>query len=193
MHIGVDIDNVINYLDQFLADLVQEHYGIKVDTARWHKYYIEDSFPEIKKEWVNHLFEEISMKQNQALKRLKVNEQAVKRLHELSECVEISLITSRPEWIRPHTSAWLEANSLTRFIQRTYYDETKIGTIKRLGVDMHVDDHPELAISIANAGIPVLLYKKLWNKDIRHKAISHVSDWNEIYLKVLGVAHAMHG
>ena len=183
--IGFDIDNVMNYLDRFLSELVHEHFGVQLDGRRWTSYLIEDSFPEISKDQVNYLFEEISMGQGQALERLKSNQTAIETVHSIAKQHEVSFITSRPESIRSHTYAWMERNNLGMFTADTYFDFAKVETAKKLGLDLFVEDAPHIAKGIADAGIPVLLYWKTWNKDVRHPNIEHLCCWDSAYEKIL--------
>lgn len=54
----------------------------------------------------------------------------------------------------------------------------------KLGVDIMIEDKPEVALYLAEQGIKVLLFDAPYNKEVRHQNITRVFNWDECYEQV---------
>lgn len=55
----------------------------------------------------------------------------------------------------------------------------------RLKVDLMIDDRPEIVMYLARHEIPVLMMDAPYNQKVRHKNVTRVFGWEEIYQEIL--------
>lgn len=120
--------------------------------------------------------------------------EAVKKLKKNHKIV---VITSRPDYIKDRTLAWLERNFGLHLFDQVYFanlfankdgkKKLKSEICHELGVDVFVDDYHVYAQDVAESGEKVLLLDAPWNRvDNLHPNITRVNSWNHI-LEVLCV------
>ena len=73
-----------------------------------------------------------------------------------------------------------EFSSIT-FCSEKYGPSEKYDACKRLGIEIMIDDRPEIVCYLAEREIPVLMMDAPYNKDVYHKNIRRVKNWNEVY------------
>ncbi len=60
----------------------------------------------------------------------------------------------------------------------------KMKGVRRFGVDVMIDDRPDVALYLAEKGVKVLLFDARYNKSISHRNITRVYDWIDVYRKI---------
>ena len=63
----------------------------------------------------------------------------------------------------------------------------KLKGCKQFGVDLMIDDRPNVALYLAENGIKVLLFDARYNQNVEHKNIVRVDDWDDIYRRITTV------
>ncbi len=80
---------------------------------------------------------------------------------------------------------WINKNNLhfedILFCSEINTPEEKLDFCKQISAQIMIDDNPDVALFLAERGVTVLLFDAPYNKDVKHKNITRVSDWNEIY------------
>lgn len=61
----------------------------------------------------------------------------------------------------------------------------KYAICQKISADIMIDDNPDIAMFLAQRGITVLLFDAPYNKNVTHKNITRVHDWDEIYRFIL--------
>ena len=51
----------------------------------------------------------------------------------------------------------------------------------KYGVEVMVDDRPEIVLYLAERGIPVLMVDAPYNKSVQHENVTRVHGWLEVY------------
>lgn len=62
--------------------------------------------------------------------------------------------------------------------------EDKLNGCRKFGVNIMIDDKPEVAYFLAQNGIMVLLFDAPYNQTVNGTNIIRVSDWNDVYRKL---------
>ena len=120
---------------------------------------------------------------------------AVEAIEWLRHDHSLPIITSRPETIRERTAALVEKHFPPVFdgihFLNHYRDDgtrsrerTKGEVCKALGVRVFVEDALENAVSVADEGIPVLLFDVPWNQGELPAGITRVFGWRDALLKL---------
>ena len=80
---------------------------------------------------------------------------------------------------------WINKNKLhfedIFFCSESNTPAEKLDFCKQISAEIMIDDKPDVALFLAENGIAVLLFDAPYNKDVKHKNIVRVSDWDEIY------------
>ncbi len=58
------------------------------------------------------------------------------------------------------------------------------------GVQIMIEDRPDIAVNLADSGIPVLLFDAPYNHDTHGDLITRVHSWDEVYEQVLAMCAA---
>jgi hypothetical protein len=72
------------------------------------------------------------------------------------------LLSQEPQETIRDIAFWLDKNHCKA--NGIYVESDKLGIAKQCGVDIFVEDDPRIAITLANAGIKVILMLRSWNK-----------------------------
>ena len=62
--------------------------------------------------------------------------------------------------------------------------EEKYSACKQLGVDIMIDDRPEIVMYLAERGVPVLMMDAPYNQSVKHENITRVFGWQDVYEKI---------
>lgn len=114
-------------------------------------------------------------------------------IKELAKDNTMIVVTSRPEFTKEQTTAWIKKNfdndieevHFTNHFMGTGTKKTKLQVCEELGIEIFVDDNPDYVIDIAGSGRSVLLFDTPWNQGDYHQNITRVKSWDHI-LEVLG-------
>lgn len=66
-------------------------------------------------------------------------------------------------------------------------EHSKKAACQRENITLAVDDDPDIALSLAESGIRVLLFDCPYNRDCTHENITRVTTWDEIAEAIAGV------
>lgn len=55
----------------------------------------------------------------------------------------------------------------------------------KLKVDLMIDDRPEIVLYLADHKIPILMMDAPYNQEVRHKNVTRVFGWEEIYEEII--------
>lgn len=67
------------------------------------------------------------------------------------------------------------------FCSEKYGPQDKYEACVRYGVEVMVDDRPEIVLYLAERGIPILMMDAPYNKKIQHENVTRVHGWGEVY------------
>ena len=206
MRIGVDLDDVIAICAvPYLRRFAQEYRVALPDEKEigWHLLREMDTHvsPEERdrfrlKLYDGTFFSQLEMYEDCPI----VLERLVQRGH------EIYFITARAERRRMVTETWLREKRILDYakavhlkpygefrpdVPRGRYDaegsaQYKTRLAQELGLDVFCEDDVTIALSLADAGLRVLLFDHPWNREASHERITRVSGWSEV-ATLLGV------
>ncbi len=169
--IGLDLDGVVcDFFGRFIEE-VNNTYGTHFTKADWTDYYFSNSG--LPRDHMKRMFRD-SMKY---LDELEPMEGALEGISKLNEDHTIHIVTHRFLEGRLNTLKWLDNNKVE--FDTLSFTPNKGSLAYRLGLDVVVEDTPEMAIDIANNGVKTLLYANLYNH-IEHPLISRVNTWKDI-------------
>lgn len=111
--------------------------------------------------------------------------------HQLYEITARKFVTMKNPlgwYSRRLFESWLKRNEI-RFEDIFYCSESlspadKLSGCKRYGIEVMIDDRPNVALSLAENGIMVLLFEAPYNRSVTHQNIVRVADWEDIYRKI---------
>lgn len=113
---------------------------------------------------------------------------------------ELYFITARAERRRVVTETWLKEKGLLRHARAVHlkpqgdfdpaaprgrYDATssaryKVRMAAQLGLDAFCEDDETIAAALAESGVTVYLFDRVWNRGLEHPRIVRVSDWTAV-------------
>lgn len=59
--------------------------------------------------------------------------------------------------------------------------QDKYDACKKYGVEVMIDDRPEIVLYLAGQGIPVIMIDAPYNQKVQHENVMRVHDWSEVY------------
>lgn len=117
---------------------------------------------------------------------------ALDSLELLSAWYSLHIVSARPDTVSEATHVWLEVNRSLQLFEKLHFTghyHANAKSLKRLskadiclelGAKVFIEDALHNAASVAQVGIPVLLYDKPWNQGELHPNITRVHSWSEI-------------
>jgi uncharacterized HAD superfamily protein len=118
---------------------------------------------------------------------------AVEAIQKLSLLHTLIVVTSKPEYLRPHTIAWLDKYFPNMF-QSVHFTNHFLGDESRrreksvvcqeLGIEIFIEDAPTHALDVATVCETVFLIDRPWNQARVLPPIIRVSSWEEIVQKL---------
>jgi len=85
------------------------------------------------------------------------------------------------KWLNKHFSGVFKS---IEYCSETDSPTDKLIACSKLGVNVMVEDKPEVAIHLANNGIKVLLVDAPYNKELEHPNMIRVNNWHEVYEQI---------
>jgi len=187
--VGVDIDDVIVPAAPHILDTYNAFYGT---TLQLHEYYTRD----LEKFGVDELSVAIQrvndIVASDEFLSMPPLEEAVEALGEIAEKRDEFGITGRPTIIEAATNRWLLEHFTDYPFQEVVFTNyfpvdgaimrSKADVCKELGIDYMIEDHLDHALSIAAAGIKVILFGSYpWNQhDDLPDNVTRVEGWPEV-------------
>ena len=173
MRIGVDIDGTINNFCEVLVKTLKDEYNFDADDTQY--YMMSDLFTakEEVKFWETHA--------DKMYMECSVRPFALETLQWIYNNDDLYIVTARHINCTNVTKKWLAENHIQ---YKELYMETghKHQICEELKLDLLIDDSPMNAISVAEVGIPVLLFDQPYNHSLKEKEpIYRVYNWLEIY------------
>ncbi|MFH1455670.1 MAG: hypothetical protein ABIF40_01850 [archaeon] len=182
--IYIDIDVTINNFETAFLDFVYNQTGEQIPLSKWTTYYLKDApnLP-IEREKILDLMDAFHKPEN--LSQLKVREGVLKTLKQYKDKAQYHFITTRNSnqypGIENLTCKWLISNGVTPNSNNIHFSTTKVEIAKTLDIKLGIEDSGELALNMAEEGIPTLLLSYPWNKTTGHKLITRVQDWRGMF------------
>lgn len=188
MKIGIDLDDVLadslpHYLQAFNARFGFE---VRLADAAWR---IADRFPHIPRDEADDFFSELiadGFFSSRAL--IPYAKEAVNTLaddgHDL---YIITGRTPRDEWI---TMDWLERVGVRSHFEAVVHrtcdtvERHKAEVASGLALGLFIEDELTVALAVAEADIPVLLFDRPWNQGPLTGSIHRVGSWHEALMQI---------
>ena len=189
MKIGIDFDDVINEFTDSLMEFYHKKYGKKVTRDQiliwdWGLYW------GISREEATKRVDEFH--ETNIIDNLIPLKYAINSLKKLMKSHELFIITGRPIRFKSKVDSWLQHhlnNSLNVIHAGEWHKgqaATKAEICKDLNIPILLEDAPNTAKEVAEAGVNVILFDKPWNKNIAHERITRVVNWKEA-LKAINI------
>jgi uncharacterized HAD superfamily protein len=176
LKIGLDFDDTLMHTREALVSLLNKIHSTSFSPDDCTDYYLSDHWS-LTEEQFNTMFnahEELIHTQPPL-------DGLLETLQTWAPMATFHVVTGRPDCWLPSAIKWLERH------------EIQIGEIvaakaaggkgvasKKLGIDFFIEDHGTFAREIADAGIPVFLLDRPYNRNLTHPLIQRVTDWREI-------------
>jgi uncharacterized HAD superfamily protein len=110
---------------------------------------------------------------------------------------KIMFVTSRSDRFLPQTKAWMDKNITGLYDELIFtnhfeaHARTKAEVCTEIGALCLIEDSIYHTENVAAAGIPVLLFHKLWNKSLHEDTnITRIHSWAEAVQKIMELAAA---
>ncbi len=187
MVIGLDFDSVLMDLYPALIGYHNTRFNTSYPYYSAINYRLEDLWGRNTEETDKIIVEFYNTDMHDKAKPMPGAQEAVRKLKQDNH--KLFVVTSRPEFVREKTLAWIDRNFPNHF-DRVYFTnlylgksnvKTKAQACKELGVDVFVDDFVSYATNAAENGIRTFLLDAPWNQaENLHPNITRVRDWNHI-------------
>ena len=192
MKIGVDCDGVLTDLSAYVW-----HYGelyFKKKPVNKKVYDVAEIFGCTKKQelkfWLKYFWP--------YCRKWPPRDKAAEVLNNLSqEGHELYEITARMFVTQKGLLGWYSRHVLLRWIHKWNFSflvvffcienttlQDKLDGCRKYGVEVMIDDKPDVALCLAEEGIRVLLFDTEYNKEAVHKNIVRVHGWQDIYTAI---------
>ena len=190
MRIGIDIDNCIaNFDDTLLKEYLRHDKklrdtGIINENAEYIRVGMFDWTDEEEKSFYNANIENFA----KTLEPIQDSVYYIKKLKDNGH--EIYIITGRNngEYTNPHelTKEWLNKYNIVydKLIFTNAYDKhAKTEICLENNIDLMIEDSTKISLDLLNNGIKVYTMNTRYNQ--KEQTLDRVSNWNEIYEKIL--------
>ena len=111
-------------------------------------------------------------------------------LYEISSRKFVTMRNPLGAYSRFLYKTWLQKNGFhfqgIYFCAESEAAEEKLAYCRDCGAELMVDDRSDVALLLAENGIPVLLYDAPYNQDFEHPNVVRVYNWNDIYNAIQG-------
>lgn len=183
--IGFDLDDIL--LD--FNGALRVFHNAKYDTTYEREHITTYDFCELwqcePEEMIRRVLEFYASKEHQGAVPVEGSVEAIKKL---SQYHKLIIITSKPDELRVATMQWLDQH-FPHMFDEVHFTNHYVGNgrkrpkgevCKQYGVEIFIDDALIHAESVANTGIPVLLFDTPWNQGELSPLITRVYSWEEI-------------
>ncbi|MEX0934903.1 MAG: hypothetical protein WDZ70_01075 [Candidatus Paceibacterota bacterium] len=182
--IGFDLDDVLLNFFEALQIFHNNKYDTNYRREHITSYYIDELWGCEPDEATQRILEFYQSEAHQNAVPVEGSIEAVKKLSSTNELI---IITSKPEDLRELTKRWLD-EYFPNIFDDIYFTNHFAGSgekrpkgemCKQCGVDVFIDDALVHARSVAEIGIPVLLFDTPWNQEKISPPITRVHSWEE--------------
>lgn len=96
----------------------------------------------------------------------------------------IVAVTARAKRMRGLTDAWLAYYEVP--VDRLHFLEgaSKAPVARAERLDLFIEDAPQNALALAEAGVPVLLFAAAYNDRIKHPLVRRCNGWNDVLAQI---------
>ncbi|MGL5693145.1 MAG: 5' nucleotidase, NT5C type [Peptostreptococcaceae bacterium] len=175
LNICIDIDGTITspyhflpYLNNMYNMELTEEDWITIDWTKLYGDNIEELLSKFHNEYVNAYIE------------AEVVEYAREIIDEIGMNNKLYFVTARNQELTELTTNWLNNKGFSNIEVYLLGSDYKIEKANELKCDIFIEDNPNNAIQIANAGIDVILMDANYNKNVEHERITRVENWTQI-------------
>lgn len=192
MVIGVDCDGVLTDLSTYIWHYGEVYFNKKPIDKR--AYNVTEIFQCTKRQeykfWLRYFWPYCKkwLPRDKAVKILGLLNQEG---HELYEITARMFVTRRGVlgWYSRHVLRNWGKKSGFSFSDIYFCDEKKtfqdkLAGCHRYGIELMIDDKPDVALYLAEKGIRILLFDTEYNQGITHDNIVRVYSWEDIYTKI---------
>jgi uncharacterized HAD superfamily protein len=191
MKIGIDLDSVVADLMSPLVDFHNKNYGTKLKPSDHVTFSIEKIWKCTEEEAIERCFK---FYRSDFMNQVKPLPGAIEGINFLSRRHELHIITSRPHFISNDTVNWIKKffpdkfktiHHTNQYSKKGSLSIKKSEIIKKLSINLMIEDHLEYAIDCASLNIRVFLLDMPWNQTKKlPKNIIRVHSWKEIIQKI---------
>lgn len=181
LNIGIDIDGTITtpyYWRVFFNKLFNKNIEEKDCTT----YDLKKLYGADKELWQEVYGSNLDLFYN----NVDIRKDAVYILQLLKKQHNCSFITARSntQYHIKQTKKYLKTHSLDDINLYMLTGHYKVDKCKELGINVFIEDSPLNSLQLAESGIKVFLLNNNYNRDVKHKNITRVNNWDEIYSNI---------
>lgn len=169
LDIGIDLDNTCAQTARAVRRELQKRFGVEPQEC----YDLLPADQPEAREWLLRLFES-----PQFYLGLLPVPRAREGIEMLAELGDLYYISSRPASMVEVSIQWLDRHNFAP--GEVFCQQEKVERARQLGISLFVEDSPEVALTLAEAGIHVLLLRYPYNQGCQHPQIRSVEGWGEI-------------
>jgi len=96
----------------------------------------------------------------------------------------IHIVTARLPALFTSTAKWLETNGIP--YDEIIFASDKVAVAAEHGIGHFLEDTPEQALALAEAGVEVFLFDHPWNRLLEHPRVRRVAGWSELIARLAG-------
>jgi uncharacterized protein len=177
IHIGLDFDDTLMDTRKSIVNVLNKHHNLNIMYDEVTIYGVSELYGYSFEE-----FREFLASNQDELHLMEPYPFLQETISRFGNKARFTIMTGRPsEWMESAIK-WVEANNI--MVESTLcasrFDNGKPECASLHGVSLFIEDLPQHALSIADAGINVLLIDKPYNQDCQHERIMRVRNWGEI-------------
>lgn len=177
MNIGIDIDNTIgNTFEAIIAYYAHNGHSVAPQDLILEEGWVKELRGVATEQDINNLFHE----SKEFLEHIDPYP-AVRAILTLSRHHHLHLITARPKdgsVSRQATYAWLKKHNIV--VDSVTHTENKPDIIRKLEIDVMIEDSPYEVGRLVDSNIPILLLDHPYNHDIQHPNVTRFTHWLEV-------------
>jgi uncharacterized protein len=174
MRIAIDIDSTLHHYWDQLEEVAQRRFGVAMPYAEQVVWDIDRLRPEQVAAAVRETHSEPLIL---AAKPYPGAVEAVRRWHEAGHFIHVT--SHRAATAYEPTAAWLERIGLAH--DELYCSNDKVTRCTEIGIDLLIDDSPEVLQAAIDAGIAVATIEHPWNRELcETEDVVCGADWDEL-------------
>ncbi|MEA3378332.1 MAG: hypothetical protein U9Q69_01710 [Nanoarchaeota archaeon] len=186
MKLGLDIDDVCLKTRESILDYLNFRFKLNIQLKSWNKTFLADAF-KLPKEPIKRFFQEY--KESDFFHNL----EPLPFFREIANTMphDKYFITMREKDLQEETEEQFERLLISFDSEKLFLvgegtetalrepirKKRKAMLAKELGLDLFIEDDAEIALELANQGIPVLLFNYPWNQNTNAKGVIRIGDW----------------
>ncbi len=185
MKIAIDVDDVLFPLNEGFLKFHNKKYHTNIKTFE-----VWDVFKVLgctKEEAVKRYHEYFETESLESTKPLEFSQEAIEKLKQKHELV---IVTSRPEFMKEKTLAWLNKHFPNTFNENTIYftnrcnfheetKTTKLAICKEINAELLIDDCLNYILECKDGNVKTILFGNYgWNQH-NNKDLVRVNNWRE--------------